>query len=86
MTKYCSFSQDYSTKIVYKDKCQENNIRILIHINQNSGIVCMTADDNPFEISLGLFTVQDEDACCHIYVMPFEAPGDFLYPMADELL
>ena len=43
-------------------------------------------DDNQFEMSLGLFTVQDEDACCHIYVMPFEAAGDFLYQMADELL
>lgn len=43
-------------------------------------------DDNQFEMSLGLFTVQDEDACCHIYAMPFESAGDFLYQMSDELL
>lgn len=43
-------------------------------------------DDNQFEMSLGLFTAQDEDACCHIYGMPFESAGDFLYQMSDELL
>ena len=42
-------------------------------------------DDNQFEMALGLFTVQDEESCCHIYVMPFESAGDFLYQMADEL-
>lgn len=46
----------------------------------------MFPDDNQFEMSLGLFTVQDDDMCCHIYVMPFEAAGDFLYQMSDELL
>lgn len=45
----------------------------------------MFPDDNQFEMSLGLFTVQDEDACCHIYAMPFESAGDFLYQMSDEL-
>ncbi len=44
------------------------------------------SDDNQFEMSLGLFTVQDEDSCCHIYVTPFELAGDFLYQIADELL
>ena len=43
-------------------------------------------DDNQFELSLGMFTVRDEDACCHIYVLPFEEAGDFLYRMASELL
>ena len=43
-------------------------------------------DDNQFELSLGLFTVQDEESCCHIYVLPFEEAGDFLYRMAAELL
>lgn len=43
-------------------------------------------DDNQFELSLGLFTVRDEDACCHVYVLPFEEAGDFLYRMAAELL
>lgn len=43
-------------------------------------------DDNQFEMSLGLFTVQNEESCCHIYAMPFESAGDFLYQMADELL
>ena len=33
-----------------------------------------------------MFTVQDEDARCHIYVLPFEEAGDFLYRMAAELL
>ncbi len=36
-------------------------------------------DDNQFELSLGLFTVFDEDECCHIYVMAEEEAGDFLY-------
>lgn len=44
------------------------------------------ADDNQFELSLGLFTVLDEDCCCHIYVMPFEDGGDFFYQMASEML
>lgn len=43
-------------------------------------------DDNQFELSLGLFTVQDSDICCHIYVMPFESSGDFLYQMAADML
>lgn len=43
-------------------------------------------DDNQFELSLGLFTVQDEESCCHIYVLPFGEAGDFLYRMAAELL
>ena len=43
-------------------------------------------DDNQFEMSLGLFTIQDEECCCHVYVMPFESTGDFLYQMSDELL
>lgn len=43
-------------------------------------------DDNQFEMALGLFTVQDGDACCHIYAMPFESAGDFFYQMADGLL
>ena len=33
-----------------------------------------------------MFTVRDEDTCCHIYVLPFEEAGDFLYRMAAELL
>ena len=43
-------------------------------------------DDNQFELSLGMFTVRDEDTCCHIYVLSFEEAGDFLYRMAAELL
>ncbi len=42
-------------------------------------------DDNQFELSLGLFTVQDIETCCHI-VMPFEAAGDFLYLLASDML
>lgn len=41
-------------------------------------------DDNQFELSLGLFTVQDDNPCCHIYVMPAEDAGDFLYQMQTE--
>lgn len=43
-------------------------------------------DDNQFELSLGLFTLQDEEACCHVYVLPFDEAGDFLYRMAAGLL
>lgn len=41
------------------------------------------ADDNQFELSLGLFTRRDENICCHIYVMPTEDAGDFLYLLND---
>ena len=41
------------------------------------------ADDDQFELSLGLFTIQDEESCCHIYVTPSDAAGDFLYQMAE---
>lgn len=34
MTNIFSFLQDSSTKNVYKNKYQENNIRLSIHINQ----------------------------------------------------
>lgn len=43
-------------------------------------------DDNQFELALGLFTVVDDDTCCHIYVTPFEEAGDFLYQMSAEML
>lgn len=43
-------------------------------------------DDNQFEMSLGLFAVQDEDTCCHVYVTPYDAAGDFLYQLAAEAL
>ena len=39
-------------------------------------------DDNQFELALGLFSVLDEETCCHIYVTPFEEAGDLLYQMA----
>lgn len=39
------------------------------------------ADDNQFELSLGLFTVRDDSDCCHIYVMPADDAGDFLYQL-----
>ena len=34
-------------------------------------------DDDQFELSLGLFTIQDADASCHIYVLPEEDTTDF---------
>lgn len=43
-------------------------------------------DDDQFELSLGLFTVQDEDVCCHIYVTPYDEAGDFLYQLSDQTL
>ncbi len=43
-------------------------------------------DDNQFELALGLFTVIDEDICCHIYVTPFDEAGDFLYQMSADML
>lgn len=43
-------------------------------------------DDNQFELSLGLFTVQNEEFCCHIYVTPFDDAGDFLYQLSSEML
>lgn len=38
-------------------------------------------DDNQFELALGLFSVLDDESCCHIYVTPFEEAGDFLYQL-----
>lgn len=43
-------------------------------------------DDDQFELSLGLFTVQDEDVCCHIYITPYDEAGDFLYQLSDQTL
>lgn len=42
-------------------------------------------DDDKFELSLGLFTVIDEDVCCHVYVTPYEEAGDLLYQMSAEM-
>jgi len=35
------------------------------------------ADDNQFELSLGLFTELDGENACHIYVLPENEAGDF---------
>lgn len=43
-------------------------------------------DDNQFELALGLFTVIDEDTCCHIYVTPFDEAGDFHYQLTADML
>lgn len=43
-------------------------------------------DDNQFELALGLFTVIDEDICCHIYITPFDEAGDFHYQMSSDML
>ena len=34
-------------------------------------------DDDCFEMSLGLFTEQRDDSCCHIYVLPDDETGIF---------
>lgn len=34
-------------------------------------------DDNQFELSLGLFTTLDTEACCHIYILPEQDVTDF---------
>ena len=36
-------------------------------------------DDNQFELSLGLFTVADDENCCHIYVLPVEESAKFMW-------
>lgn len=43
-------------------------------------------DDDQFSVSLGLFSIEDEDACCHIYVMPLYEAGDFFYQLAEDAL
>lgn len=43
-------------------------------------------DDNQFELALGLFTVIDEESCCHIYVTPFDEAGDFHYLLSADML
>lgn len=43
-------------------------------------------DDNQFELALGLFTVIDDDTCCHIYVTPYDEAVDFHYQLAENLL
>ena len=44
------------------------------------------ADDNQFELSLGLFTELDSENACHIYVMPENEAADFLYIRREESL
>ena len=36
-------------------------------------------DDDQFELSLGLFTVNDRSNCCHIYVMPVSESARFMW-------
>ena len=44
-------------------------------------------DDDQFELSLGLFSVQDNrPPCCHIHVMPEDAASEFHYLKANEML
>lgn len=43
-------------------------------------------DDNQYELALGLFTILDEDTCCHVYVTPFEDAADFLYQIYSDML
>lgn len=45
---------------------------------QNSLKGRLFADDNQFELSLGLFTELSDECACHIYVMPDTAAPDFL--------
>ena len=33
-----------------------------------------------------MFTVLDEDICCHIYVTPFDEAGDFHYQLTADML
>jgi len=40
-------------------------------------------DDNQFELSLGLFTVSDDENCCHIYVLPVEESAKFMWLKAE---
>lgn len=40
-------------------------------------------DDNQFELSLGLFTVLDDENCCHIYVLPVEESAKFMWLKAE---
>lgn len=44
------------------------------------------SDDNQFELSLGLFSRIDDELCCHIYVMPLEDAGDFIYLLNEDAL
>ena len=37
------------------------------------------ADDNQFELSIGLFTELSDEIACHVYVMPENEAADFFY-------
>lgn len=41
-------------------------------------------DDDQFELSLGLFTVNDRTNCCHIYVMPVSDSAKFMWQKTGE--
>ena len=42
------------------------------------------ADDNQFELSLGLFTEFDSENACHIYITPENEAADFLFQRQEE--
>ena len=46
----------------------------------------IVADDDQYSLSVCLLSTRTPERACHIYVLPFEEAGDFLYRMAAELL
>lgn len=42
-------------------------------------------DDDQFELALGLFTVEDWEECCHVYVIPFEDVADFMTEFTERI-
>ena len=76
-------SAHYHTEKIYGEVTRLDAGWLDIRLNALKGR--LFPNDNQFELLLGLFTMWDENACCHIYALPFNDAGDFLYRMADGM-
>lgn len=67
------------------DHCDDRSCDVFDHDNkgykavQNALKGRLFPDDNQFHLSLGLFTENDPEPSCHIYVLPDCEAGDFMY-------
>jgi len=66
------------------EHCTPESCKSFDHDNKNLRIIpnCLKGiafpDDDQFHLSLGIFTIQDEETYCDIYVMPLESADDFI--------
>jgi hypothetical protein len=66
------------------EHCTPETCKSFDHDNKNLRVIpnCLKGiafpDDDQFHLSLGIFTIQDEETYCDIYVMPLENADEFI--------